>query len=191
MPESSELWFATSNEHKFEEARLALKGLGIVIRRLPTKGTELQSDDLGEIARNSAVTTFEKARRPLFVEDTGLFVSALGGFPGPYASYVNRTVGPASLIALLKGVRNRRASFVSSVAYCSADSGVRLFEGRLRGRISESVRGTNGFGFDPVFLPVGGRRTLAEMSLREKAAISHRSSALRALGGWLESRRSG
>ncbi|HME18432.1 MAG TPA: non-canonical purine NTP pyrophosphatase, partial [Nitrososphaerales archaeon] len=134
--------------------------------------------------------TFERARKPLFVEDTGLFVSALNGFPGPYASYVNRTVGPESLITLMKGVRKRTAEFVSAVAFCSGPSEVRVFSGRLRGRIPEAAAGTNGFGFDPVFVPLGSELTLAEMSLEEKSKVSHRSLALRALGRWLESHHS-
>ena len=191
MRGSSEVWFATSNEHKFEEARCAMRGFRITLRRLPTKGTELQSDDLAEIARSSALETFSRARKPLFVEDTGLFVSALNGFPGPYAAYVNRTIGPESLVTLMKGVKDRRAEFVSAVAYCRGHSSARVFHGRLRGRISDAPRGTNGFGFDPVFIPIGGEVTLAEMTLEQKGSISHRSRALRSLGRWLESRRSG
>lgn len=187
MRGSSEVWFATSNEHKFEEARFALRAFGITLRRLPAKGTELQLDDLAEIARHSAMETFREARRPLFVEDAGLFVQALGGFPGPYASYVNRTLGPEALITLMKGVRKRTAEFVSAIAYCSGQSEVRVFSGRLRGRISDAARGSNGFGFDPVFIPIHSKMTLAEMSLEQKSAISHRSLALRALGEWLGS----
>jgi len=191
MRGSSEVWFATSNEHKFEEARVALRGFAISLKRLPAKGSELQSDDLAEIARWSATETYSKEVRPLFVEDTGLFVRALNGFPGPYASYVNRTLGPESLIALLEGAKSRRAEFVSAVAYCSGRSEVKVFTGRLRGRISYAPRGVNGFGFDPVFAPIGSEITLAEMSLEQKGAVSHRSLALKAFGRWLESRRGG
>jgi XTP/dITP diphosphohydrolase len=191
MQGSNSLWFATSNRHKFEEARLALRGSGVRLRRLPSKGTELQSDDLAAIAEASAKETFLRAGRPLFVEDTGLFVSALNGFPGPYAAYVNRTVGPTSLATLLKGASDRRAEFVSVVAYCRGSTEVKLFRGRLRGRISETARGAGGFGFDPVFIPQGGELTLGEMSIDEKCEISHRSKAVRALALWLRSRESG
>ena len=189
MRGSNEVWFATSNEHKFEEARFALGDFGITLRRLPAKGTELQDDDVAEIARRSALETFSRAKKPLFVEDTGLFVPALNGFPGPYASYVNRTIGPESLVTLMKGVKNRSAEFVSAVAYCCGPSGARVFCGKLPGLISNTPRGTNGFGFDPIFVPAGSEMTLAEMSPEQKGAISHRSKALRSLGRWLESRR--
>jgi XTP/dITP diphosphohydrolase len=187
MPELNEVWFATSNKHKFEEARFALRQFSIIPRQLPTKGVEIQSDDVREIARRAALGAFMSARRPLFVEDTGLFVTSLNGFPGPYAAFVNRTVGPASILSLMKGVVRRDAEFVSAIAFCRDPSRVRIFTGRLKGEIAETMRGNNGFGFDPIFTPAGSDRTLAEMSLEEKGAISHRSLALRALGAWLNS----
>jgi XTP/dITP diphosphohydrolase len=187
MPELNEVWFATSNKHKFEEARYALRQFGIIPRQLPTKGVEIQSDDVKEIARRAALGAFMSARRPLFVEDTGLFVTSLNGFPGPYAAFVNRTIGPASILNLMKGVGRRDAEFVSAIAFCRGSSRVRVFTGRLKGEITRTMRGSNGFGFDPIFMPTGSDRTLAEMSLEEKAAISHRSLALWALGTWLNS----
>lgn len=190
MQGSIELWFATSNEHKFEEARLALREFPIVLKRLAAKGTELQSDNVSAIARHAAIETFRKAKKSLFVEDTGLFVTSLKGFPGPYASYVDRTIGPSSLLSLMKGIEKREAEFVSAVALCLQSSQVTVFRGSLKGEISKAIRGVNGFGFDPVFIPDGSRRTLAEMSIEEKGAISHRSLALRALGSWLENHRS-
>lgn len=191
MPGSSELWFATSNEHKFIEAKVVLKRFGLVPRRLPTKGAEVQSDDVREIAEAAALATFEVAGKPLFVEDTGLFVASLNGFPGPYSAFVNRTIGPSALLTLLKGSEHRDAEFISAIAYCWGPSSVRVFTGRLRGRISEGVRGSNGFGFDPVFIPRGKTRTLAEMSLEEKCQVSHRSIAVATLAKWLKSRSRG
>jgi XTP/dITP diphosphohydrolase len=189
MPGSSELWFATSNNHKFKEARFALRGFDVVVRRLPTKGQEMQHDEVAEIAKHSAREAFERFRRPLFVEDTGLFVPSLNGFPGPYAAYVNRTLGPESLPRLLRGASRRDAEFVSAVAYTCESPRVKLFMGRLGGEIAPRPRGSNGFGFDPVFVPEGSALTLAEMSLEEKSAISHRSKAIKALGAWVTGHR--
>jgi XTP/dITP diphosphohydrolase len=187
MQESTELWFATSNDHKFDEARLVLRPFDVLLRRLRVKGREVQSDDVAVIAKQAASETYGRARRPIFVEDTGLFVTSLRGFPGPYASYVNRTIGPASLLTLMDKVDERAAEFMSVVAFCKEPGRVLLFTGRLKGRISREMRGTSGFGFDPIFVPEGHVRTLAEMSMEEKGGISHRSIALRALGTWLES----
>jgi XTP/dITP diphosphohydrolase len=187
MPGSGEIWFATSNGHKFEEARFALRPFGIKLGRLWEKGTEIQSNDVREIARRAALEAFGRVKKPLFVEDSGLFVASLGGFPGPYASFVNRTLGPASIITLMEGVRRRNAEFISAVAFCNDPSAARVFVGRLKGEVAVTMRGSNGFGFDPIFIPTGRVRTMAEMSLKEKAEISHRSLALRALGAWLNS----
>jgi XTP/dITP diphosphohydrolase len=191
MPESTEVWFATSNDHKFDEARLALRPFDVLLRRLHAKGGELQSDDIGVIARRAVAETYSRVRRPVFVEDTGLFVTSLRGFPGPYAAFVSRTIGPASLLTLMNRIGERDAEFVSVVAFCREPGEAFLFTGRLKGRISREMRGMGGFGFDPIFVPEGHKRTLAEMSMEEKCRISHRSIALRALGTWLESHRNG
>lgn len=91
----------------------------------------------------------------------------LGGFPGPYASYVYKTIGPSGLLSLLRGRADRSAEFVSAVAYVDERGGRRVFVGRLGGRLSKSSLGSEGFGFDPIFIPQGETRTLAELTLAE------------------------
>ncbi len=185
------MWFATSNVHKFEEARFVLAEFGLAPSRLGAKGAELQSDDVTVIAANAASETFSKYRRPIFVEDTGLFVNCLNGFPGTYASFVHRTIGLAGVLELLSSSKDRSAEFVSAVAYAQSTAGPRVFVGRLLGRIARDPRGSNGFGFDPIFVPEDSVLSLAEMSLEAKCAVSHRTRALRAMGEWLISRRRG
>ena len=114
-------------------------------------------------------------------------MKSLGGFPGAYAAFVNRTIGPEGLLRLMSGSSNRSAEFVSAVAFVGHSPGPRVFVGRLRGNISLRPRGSHGFGFDPVFVPAGLQRTLAELTLEEKCALSHRAKALRAMGRWLVS----
>lgn len=192
MPSKSvEVWFATSNSHKFREASEIVKEYGITLRRLPAKGRELQSDSVREIAGSAALETFASVRKPLIAEDTGLFINALNGFPGPYSSYVQETVGNAAILHLLESTEDRGAEFVTAVAYCREPSKVRVFVGRLKGRISDAVRGANGFGFDPIFIPAGSARTLAEMTTHEKNHTSHRYLALRAFGLWRNRVRAG
>jgi len=118
-------------------------------------------------------------------------VRSLGGFPGTYASYVYKTIGPAGVLSLLSGKDDRCAEFVSAVAYAENPGRAKLFVGSLRGKLAKQPRGSGGFGFDPIFIPRGETRTLAELSLSEKCAVSHRAAALRALGIWLKSRASG
>ena len=165
-----------------------LKEFGMSPKRLKAKGTEVQSDDVSVIAARAALETYSSRRFPLFTEDTGLWVTSLGGFPGPYASFAYRTIGVAGLLELARSSKDRSAEFRSAVAYC-AGRGVNVFEGRLKGRLALEARGRNGFGFDPVFIAEGDDRTLAELSVREKCEVSHRARALRALADWLTSRR--
>jgi XTP/dITP diphosphohydrolase len=123
-------------------------------------------------------------RRALIVEDAGLFVDSLHGFPGPFSSHAYKTLGIGGLLRLLEGSRSRRASFKSAVAYCVPSGEPRVFEGLVTGSISRSPSGENGFGFDPVFVPAGSRRSMGQLSLEEKCAVSHRGQALRKFAAW-------
>jgi len=154
------------------------------VRRLTAKGRELQSDDVGEVASFAARECARNYKRPVFVEDTGLFVDALRGFPGPYASFAFSTLGTAGLLRLLEGVEDRRASFRSAIAYYEPAKGVRLFLGSVRGTMSCRAEGNSGFGFDPIFVPDGGKLTLAQMTLEQKCGVSHRGEAARRFGLW-------
>jgi XTP/dITP diphosphohydrolase len=185
MPGSIKLAFATSNAGKFREASHILEGLGISTLRIPSKGTEIQADDLVSIAAKAAEESFARHRVPLFAEDSGLFIHGLGGFPGPYSSYAYRTIGPEGVLRLLRDLPVRSAEFVSAVGYCAREGPVRTFTGRVAGSISAEPRGSGGFGFDPLFVPRGRSKTFAEMTLDEKCAVSHRAESLTALARWL------
>ncbi len=191
MPGSPSVWFATSNRHKFQEGCLILNEFGVHPRRLKTKGQELQSSDPAEVAAHAAVQSYSVHRRPLFVEDTALSVTHLRGFPGTYASFVFNTIGARGVLKLMSGVTNRSAEFISAVAYCDNSLEPKLFVGRLRGRVATQAAGREGFGFDPIFVPTEGEKTLAQMTLPEKCMVSHRAIALRAFGEWLSLNRTG
>ncbi|RLF29293.1 MAG: non-canonical purine NTP pyrophosphatase, RdgB/HAM1 family [Thermoplasmata archaeon] len=169
------LRFATSNHGKFREATELLARYGIELEMEPVKGIEIQSGDLERIAVVSALTS--GAREPFFVEDAGLFIDHLGGFPGPYSSYALSTIGCEGILRLMEGVTDRRARFVSVVVL--VDGGIRVFRGVAEGRIATEMRGEGGFGFDPIFIPEGVDRTFAEMGVGEKNEFSHRARALR------------
>lgn len=189
MRASNRVYFATSNDSKFAEARLVLSEFGLGLGRLRTKGAEVQSDDVAVVASAAASALASCEDRPFFVEDTGLYVESLRGFPGAYAAFVHGTIGLRGLLRLLEGRSDRSAEFVSAVALVEGHRGPRLFTGRLKGSISLRPRGTHGFGFDPVFVPEGSELSLAELSLERKCAVSHRAIALRAMCGWLVSRK--
>jgi len=191
MPDSPRVWFATSNDHKFDEAQFVLKEFGIVLGRLPSKGSELQSGDPSEVAKHAAVEAYRASRKPLFVEDTGLFIESLQGFPGTSASFAFHTLALDGILKLMNGVDARGAEFVSAVAYCDGSSGPHLFIGRLKGTVALRPSGREGFGFDPIFVLSESGRTLAQLTLAEKCAVSHRANAIRALGRWLNMNRNG
>lgn len=175
------VFFITGNFHKFNEVRSILNPLGIAVGMLRMKGTEIQSDNIAEIAEYNAVEAFNRCRLPLIVEDAGLFVDALEGFPGPYAAYVYKTIHNRGILKLMDNVQNRKATFRSAIVYCSQETGPLLFEGQAEGEITltERVGGANsGFGFDPIFLPKACKKTFAEMTIEEKNKVSHRAKAV-------------
>ena len=177
------IWFATGNRHKVEEAAEVLAPYGIALEHYPLERVEIQADDPADIAAYSL--SMIKEDIPICVEDAGVSLDRWGGFPGPYSSYVLERLGNPGILKLMEGEQNRRAHYVSAVAYRD-ESGVHIFRGTVDGEIAHGIRGTNGFGYDPIFIPAeGDGRTFGEMEPEEKNRISHRARAFRALAEWL------
>lgn len=183
------VFFATGNINKFNEARKVLNRHKIALGMLRVKTLEIQSESLEEIAKTSAVHAFKQCELPVIVEDAGLFIEALNGFPGPYASYVYMTIGNEGILRLMKELNNRKARFQCVVAYFSEELEAPIcFKGEVLGEITENVRkGCSGFGFDPIFKPLRRNITFAEMSLDEKNRYSHRAKAFRKFAKWYKS----
>jgi XTP/dITP diphosphohydrolase len=181
-------YFVTSNVHKFQEARRVLSEYGIATAKLRVGAVEIQDDSLENIAKFSALDAVKNCGLPVFVEDAGLFVEALNGFPGPYSAYVYRTVGTKGILKLMKNIKNRDAYFQSVIAFSSPEKQSTCFHGKVKGKISLQERGTSGFGYDPIFEPSkGDGRTFAEMTTTEKNQYSHRAEALRKFAEWYSS----
>ncbi len=168
----------TSNEGKFRELAELAKEFSIELEWVNVPKWEIQSEDLAEIAKFSAEIAFTIVKSPVIVEDTGLFIDALNGFPGPYTSYARKTIGLEGILKLMQGVEDRRARFVTYLAYADSQ-GTRVFRGEVTGKIAEEIRGDKGFGFDPIFVPDGESRTFAEMDVSEKNKYSHRAMAFK------------
>lgn len=187
------VFFVTGNIHKFNEVRSMLSEYEITVGMLKTKGIEIQSDDLTEIAVASATDAFRRCRLPLIVEDAGLFVELLNGFPGPYSAYVYKTLGNAGLLKLLENVKNRKAAFKSTITYIDGyDGEVCCFEGQVNGLISIGEKKKSSalaFGFDPIFIPDGDKRTFAQMSITDKNNYSHRAKAINKFANWYKTKR--
>lgn len=147
--------------------------------------TEVQHDSLEEIAKFSAIEVSRAFSGTIFVEDSGLFVNFLKGFPGPYSSYAYSTIGPAGILKLLVGSKDRSAYFHSVIALAQEGELTAVFKGKVEGSITEALRGHYGFAFDVCFVPQGFKRTFAEMSLQEKNQLSHRRNSLEKLAQYL------
>src|SRR5581483_6052070 len=124
---------------------------------------------------------FKIASKPVIVEDDGLFIQGLGGFPGPYSSYIFRTIGNTGILKLLSGSSNRSALFVSVLVYTDGKT-TRRFVGKVVGTISVKTTWT-GWGYDPIFIPSGQNKTFGKLG-EEKTLISHRAHAVRSFAIW-------
>ena len=152
---------------------------------IPETGSTLE-----ENARLKARYVWETYNVDCFADDTGLEVESLDGAPGVYsARYAGPQKNPADNMALLlselKGKSNRRARFRTVI--CLIQGGrEQLFEGVVHGEIIESARGSEGFGYDPIFVPEGSTKTFAEMTMEEKNTMSHRGRAIASLALFLK-----
>lgn len=175
--------FATSNPKKAEEVKRILEPYGIEVDIARVRKIEVQDDSIERIAAFSARILSRRIGRPLIVEDTGLFIDALRGFPGPYSAYVYRTIGLVGVLKLMEGIDDRTATFRCVVAYCEPSGEPIIFKGEVRGRITYEVRGSTGWGYDPIFEPEGYRETYAELGVC-KDEVSHRGKAFREFARW-------
>ena len=184
MPSDNKtVWFMTENPDKFREAKSILDTQGIKIRQLKRAKVEMQDSSLEKIARLAVKTAPVSPPGLLLVEDSGLFINALGGFPGPFSSYVYKTIGLKGILSLMQGKR-RSAYFQSSIAVGSTDLRPRIFTGIVRGSVSRKIAGTAGFGYDPIFVPEGFGKTFGQTSEHFKNKNSHRARAFLKFAKW-------
>jgi len=165
----------TSSEHKRREIGAIL---GMDLRSSTIDLPEIQSLDLNEILSSKAREAFDRLKVPVVVEDTSLELFAFNGFPGPLVKWLLKARGSEGIIALCRAVGDERARAVCGVL---AWNGERedYFEGYVYGRIAPEPRGESGFGWDSVFIPAERDLTFAQMTAKEKNAISHRGIAWR------------
>ncbi len=189
------LVFATNNAHKLSEVR-AMVGDTFEILSLEDLGCH---DDIPETAETlsgnalmKAEYIAEKFHVDCFADDTGLVVEALGGAPGVHTAryaYPDRhdpVANTKKLLSELEGKTDRRAAFITAIALIIGGQ-KHLFEGRVDGFIATEERGTEGFGYDPVFIPEDTGKTFAELGVDAKNKISHRARAIGKLCAFLKS----
>ena len=178
MHKSFDLFFVSSNNHKYNEAQKILGSFGIKLGFFKSNLEEIQSNSIKDIAVVKAQDAFSKCKKPLIIEDDGLFIDSLNGFPGPYSSYVFKTIGNEGILDILK--QKRTAKFISVITYCDKKT-LQSFTAKLDGTISKKQKG-NGLGYDPIFVPKNMKKTFAQ--LHDKNELSHRYKALKKFSNW-------
>lgn len=176
--------FATSNKHKVKEANLVGEGFGIEFIQLREQYPEIRDESVETVAREGARFIFQKVETPILVEDTGLYISSLNGFPGSYSAFVFEKIGNQGVLNLLRNVQDISAQFVCAVAYCDS-SKLMAFRGFVEGTISRTPMGDGGFGYDPIFIPNGHKKTFAQ-DPELKSKVSHRKIAFEKFCQWLK-----
>ena len=176
------IYFITTNKGKWREFQEELNKYEM--ERISMEYPEIQADSLKEVALYGLQYLAKKIDGIFMIEDSGLFIKALKGFPGVYSSYVFKTIGNEGILKIMQGVEERKASFHSLIALY--DGKEHFFEGICNGRIANEQRGKGGFGYDPIFIPNGCKKTFAEMETKEKNKYSHRGKAIRKLKNYLK-----
>jgi len=181
-----ELKVVTSNPGKAIEIIAALGKAGIKAAHVHMKYPEIRADTFEEVVKASIAHLKGTGLDEFILDDSGLDVRSLNGFPGVYSAYVFKTIGCEGILRLLSGSRDRHAEFVSVIGGFVKGKEV-MVTGSTKGVITVSQKGTFGFGYDPIFMPDGEKRTFAEMQTEQKNAISHRGKAVAAFTEWYRS----
>ncbi len=190
------LYFASENRGKTQEVQSLFKGFALV-RDLKDVGIPVTWEETGltflENAQIKARAVSERIEGDVFADDSGLCVQALNGAPGVYSARwaglgCDDKANNEKLLRELSKIPNasRQAKFVCSIVYINHKKEEFFFEAQMSGRILKDMRGTQGFGYDPLFVPDAFDKSLAEMSLEEKNKISHRFKALSEFRNFLE-----
>lgn len=195
-----EIILASANAHKIEEIYAILKDFDYKILSLTDVGLgDLDIIEDGDtFEANSLIkakTVFEKTGKPAIGDDSGLMVDFLNGEPGVYSARYsgedkNYQANNDKLLANLKDVpmENRTAKFVTVITLMFSPTDILVARGEVHGLIGTELRGSNGFGYDPLFIIPSLNKTFAEMNAEEKNSMSHRANALIKLKALLEER---
>lgn len=182
--------FATNNKNKLKEVRskiqdeiLGLTDIGC------TEDIEETGNTFEDNALIKAKYVLDKYGYACFADDSGLEVEALNGAPGVYSAryageHGNAEANMNKLLTVLSNEKNRKAKFVTVICLVK-DGTTNFFRGEIHGKITMEKRGSDGFGYDPIFIPDGYDKTFAELSLEEKNKISHRALAIEKMLAYL------
>jgi len=186
---SEPLLFVTGNPSKLVEARRLAAVAGRTLEAIAVDLPEIQSLDMEEVLRAKAWHAWQSVQQPVVVEETGLELAALNGFPGPLVKWMLAAVGAEGIARTAIALGNPRARAVCLLMWTDGLQTV-LARGETGGDLVLPPRGSNGFGWDPVFRPEGKIRTYGELSDNEKDRVGHRGRAWRDLLARLRDERS-
>ncbi len=176
------IYFITGNNYKFKEIKKLFQKeeIDYDLKQKTAATIEVQASSIKEVALfklNSIKTNFNNS---YFVEDAGFFIDdPLNGFPGVYSKFVFNTLGNKGILKLINNYGNTAAHFEAVIAlYFQPLDKIFTFEGSVEGKVSKEIKGTSGFGYDPIFIPNElPNNTFGELSTEEKNSVSHRAKA--------------
>jgi XTP/dITP diphosphohydrolase len=154
--------FFTGNQNKIREVRIIL-GSEFPFKSVSGEKPELRAEHPSEIVTPAAKVLAERLKEPVFVEDSGIFIKALNGFPGTCSHYVHDKIGLEGLLTLLKGKKDRSAKYIGAIGYCEPGKQPLCFIGEEDGKIARAPKGKYGFAHDFIFIPKGQTKTYGEL----------------------------
>lgn len=163
--------YVTGNWAKVASAKQFLEPIGIEVDNVKISTTEIQADTVDEVAMHSAKEASERLKCSVLKNDTGLFLEALNGFPGPYTHYVDERLGEDGILKLLENESNRNACFIEAFAYCEYGKEPIVFKSITRGTIAKEKSGKYGWSWDYIFIPEGKDKTMANYPDDERFAL--------------------
>ena len=166
--------FITGNPAK---AEFLAKYLDHPIKHHSLDLEEIQSLSLQEVAEHKAKQAYQSVKSSVLIEDAGLTIHAMGSLPGPFIKWFHQELGLDGICRLVDGLKSRAATMTVCFAYLDGQD-IKFFNGALDGQIADLPKGSNGFGFDPIFIPTGRDKTLAQMTDAEMSKYSLRTTTV-------------
>lgn len=179
------LVYVTRNELKFKVAVQSLQNSGISLERKSLNTPEIQSNRVEEIAEWSAVWASQHLNQPVVVMDSGYYIEALNGFPGPFIKFVNEWLSADDYLNLLQGKSNRRVIIRDCLAYCHPDEKPILFCQLHQGKLATDAGRQNGTSIDQIFIPEGYSKPISEIPPDEILAYWSNAAIWRELENYL------
>lgn len=178
------LYFVTGNKNKVKEVQVVFDH---PIEIVDLDLDEIQSLDINEVVKKKAEAAYLQVKKPLIVEDVGMYVKAWNGFPGPLVKFLHKAGGDSFdlLLRMLENETDKTVCVMAVIGYHDSAK-VNLIEGSFNGKFVEK-KGEMGWGFDPYIIPDGYDKTFGELSEDIKNLISHRSNAFKKLKKFLDS----